>query len=221
MGEAKAGKATYSCARDPPSQTWSGSFSWMCSTENWNKWTGWARTEVIGTEGRERGQGGAVGERPGWGLRARAVDALNRWDVEQGVCRLCFTSWQISHRNFSLPAFQPQIQHVMDIWLHMSHERFLLEGHTSEAYKSETGNPQNPKSLDSGFLTNLSLPLGSSLRGTDMNTLCSTPLLFLYSGLGHVMKKTTRSSVVHFWVSLLYLVLKHKAQSQGWHYKPS
>lgn len=165
MGEAKAGKMTYSCARDPPSQTWSGSFSWMRSTENWNKWTGWARTEVVGTEGRERGQGGAVGERPGWGLRARAVDALNRWDVEQGVCRLCFTSWQISHRNFSLPAFQPQIQHVMDIWLHMSHRGFFLkvthQKHTSQRQEIlKIGIP-----LTAGFLQTSVFPLGHPLEG--------------------------------------------------------
>lgn len=79
----------------------------------------------------------------------------------------------------------------MDIWPHMYCERFLLKGYTSEVYKSELGNPQSQKSLDSGLLTNLSLPLGSSLGGTAVNIPWSHTLLLpcafalLWSGSPH------------------------------------
>lgn len=98
--EPKAGKTTYSRACDPPSQTWSGSISEMHSTENWNRWTE-AKAEVLGTQGREEGQGGVVGIRSGWGLQGRAtLDAPNRWGYGAGSLQALFYFTTIQPQKF-------------------------------------------------------------------------------------------------------------------------
>lgn len=66
--EPEAGKII-SSAYHRPSQTWSRSFSWGLPTENWNRWAGWARAEVLGGVGHGGG-------RPGWELRGRTGDSL-------------------------------------------------------------------------------------------------------------------------------------------------
>ena len=230
---------TYSSAHDPPS--WPDLVLSHGDVHRELESLGWVHKDC------STGGGASTG---GWvGIRLRAEgqsrgfsQMLRMWRREPAAC---FTSWQFTHRYSSLPVFQPQTQHTVDILPHMYHVAQTCGFPDGSDRKEPTMQCRRPgldpweaslsglhvistqarnrktysqKPLTVSFLESSVLPLGHPLRGA-WEHLCPTswccPWLFLHSGLGHLMKRTTYSSVVHSWVSLIYLVLKHKSLDPG------